>query len=255
METPKPLAVVFLAVVALAAAPAVDAWSRGTATFYGGSDASGTMGGACGYGNLYATGYGQYTAALSQVLYNDGASCGQCYQISCDSQTDARWCRQGAGPVTVTATNLCPPNYAYSGSNGGWCNPPRAHFDMSQPAWLQIGIYQGGIISVLYQRVSCVKQGGVRFTITGFNYYELVLISNVGGSGSVASAWVQSSNTNRVPMSRNWGANWQSLAGIAGQALTFGVTSSGGQTIVFLNVVPEKWVFGMSFTSNLQFSY
>ncbi|PWZ55830.1 Expansin-A15 [Zea mays] len=257
MKTPKPLAVFLAVVVALAAAPAVvDAgWSRGTATFYGGSDASGTMGGACGYGNLYATGYGQYTAALSQVLYNGGASCGQCYQVSCDAQTDARWCRQGGGAVTVTATNLCPPNYAYSGGTGGWCNPPRPHFDMSQPAWLQIGVYQGGIIPVLYQRVPCAKQGGVRFTITGFNHYELVLISNVGGSGSVDSAWVQGSSTNRVPMSRNWGANWQSLAGIAGQALTFGVTSSGGQTIVFQNVVPPNWVFGMSFTSNLQFSY
>jgi hypothetical protein len=126
---------------------------------------------------------------------------------------------------------------------------------MSQPAWLKIGIYQGGIIPVLYQRVPCVKQGGVRFTITGFNHYELVLISNVAGSGSVASAWVQGANTNRVPMSRNWGANWQSLAGIAGQALTFGVTSTGGQSIVFPYVVPQNWVFGMSFTSNLQFSY
>ena len=56
-------------------------------------------------------------------------------------------------------------------------------------------------------------------------------------------------------MSRNWGANWQSLAGIAGQALTFGVTTTGGQTIVFQNVVPPNWSFGMSFMSNLQFSY
>lgn len=170
----------------------------------------------------------------------------------CDSQTDAQWCRSGSGPITVAATNLCPPNYAIA--NGGWCNPTRSHFDMSQPAWLQIGIYQGGIIPVLYQRVPCVKQGGVRFTITGFNYYELVLISNVAASGSVASVWVQGSST-KVPMSRNWGANWQSLAGIAGQPLTFGITSTGGQTIVFQNIVPENWVFGTTFTSNLQFSY
>ncbi|TVU30587.1 hypothetical protein EJB05_22217, partial [Eragrostis curvula] len=252
METPKSLAV-SLAVVALLATAAAVVADKGTATFYGGGDATGTMGGSCGYGNLYATGYGRYTAALSSALYNNGWSCGQCYNIMCDSQS-SRWCRQGAS-VTVTATNFCPPNYALPANSGGWCNPPRAHFDMSQPAWETIGIYQGGIIPVNFQRVSCVRQGGVRFTIKGFNYYELVLITNVGGSGSVASAWVKGSNTNQVPMSRNWGANWQSLAGIAGQALTFGVTTSGGQTIIFQNVVPSNWQFGTTFASNEQFTY
>ncbi|XP_058225500.1 expansin-A1-like [Rhododendron vialii] len=234
---------IFVNVDAFTASP----WYGAHATFYGGSDASGTMAGACGYGNTYTTGYGVATTALSTALFNNGASCGQCYRIVCDNTLDPQFCIKGKS-ITVTASDFCPPNWAEPSDNGGWCNPPRPHFDMSQPAWLNIGIYVGGIVPVLYQRVPCKRHGGMRFTINGNPWFNLVLITHVGAAGSIKAISIKGSNTNWIPMSINWGVNWESSTYLIGQVLSFVITASDGEVVQCLNIAPSNWGFGQTFS-------
>jgi hypothetical protein len=103
-------------------------------------------------------------------------------------------------------------------------------------------------------RVPCVRRGGVRFTINGHDYFNLVLVTNVAGAGSIKSMDVKTSDsTDWMPMARNWGANWHSMAYLSGKRLSFRITITDGQTLIFTNVVPAGWTFGLTFASNLQF--
>jgi len=103
---------------------------------------------------------------------------------------------------------------------------------------------------MMVYRVACVKEGGMRFTINGNYYFYLILVTNVGGDGVVADVKVKGSNTGWLPLTRNWGQNWQCNTILKGQPLSFQVTSSGDRTVTSYNVAPSDWQFGQTFEGN-----
>ncbi|CAA7055470.1 unnamed protein product [Microthlaspi erraticum] len=222
------------------------AWYDAHATFYGDIHGGETEQGACGYG-VFKQGYGLATTALSTALFNNGYTCGACYEIMCVN--DPQWCLPGS--IKVTATNFCPPDY--SKTQGVWCNPPQKHFDLSQPMFLKIAQYRAGIVPVKYRRIRCMKAGGVRFETTGNPYFLIILPYNVGGAGDIKAMQIRGSRTGWIPMSKNWGQHWTTNVVLTGQGLSFRITTSDGITKDFNNVAPQNWGFGQNFDGRINF--
>uniref|UniRef100_K7MUX6 Expansin n=1 Tax=Glycine max TaxID=3847 RepID=K7MUX6_SOYBN len=200
-------------------------WHLAHATFYGDMQGGDTMQGACGYGDLYQQGYGLETTALSTALFNNGQTCGACFEIMC---VNSQWCIPNAGPIK--------------------------HFDLSMKMFTKIAIYKAGIIPVMYRRVPCNKSGGVKFEMKGNPYWLLVLLYNVGNAGDVTQVSIKgSSNTGWQSMSRVWGQNWVTGSNLVGQALSFQVTTSDGKMLEFDNVAPSNWQFGQSYETYQNF--
>ncbi|KAL4184316.1 hypothetical protein AMTRI_Chr10g224980 [Amborella trichopoda] len=194
--------------------------------------------GACGYGDLNKEGYGMNNVALSTAQYNNGLTCGACYEIQCDSQHDPKWCHRGS--IIVTATNFCSPNLALPPDKRGWCNPPREHL--------------ASIIPVNYRRFPCAKQGGIQFEINGFKYWTLVLVYNVGAAGDVREVTIKGSREGNWETTQwNWGENWQTGNDHSGQSLSFRVTTSNGRTVESIDGAPANWQYGQTFEGK-QFS-
>ncbi|KAG6546997.1 hypothetical protein Mapa_011614 [Marchantia paleacea] len=215
-----------------------------TATFYGGNDAAGTAGGSCGYENPFTRGYGVTTAALSNSLLSNNLNCGACFEVKCKYAASAytkKWCYANKS-VVITATNLSPP-----GLNG------EHHFDLTYPMFTKISNMIAGRIPIQYRRVPCKKQGGIKFTLNGNPYFNLVLVYNVGGAGNVYAMSIKGSKTDWYPMARNWGQNWQAMVRLTGQSLSFRVTLGNGKTQVFKNVAPTNWKFGQTYQASSNF--
>uniref|UniRef100_A0A0E0I3Q3 Expansin n=2 Tax=Oryza TaxID=4527 RepID=A0A0E0I3Q3_ORYNI len=209
-------------------------WVDGHATFYGGRDASGTTeGGACGYKD--ADGYGAMTAAVSPALFDNGAGCGACYELKGES----------GKTVVVTATNQAPP--PVNGMKG-------EHFDLTMPAFLSIAEEKLGVVPVSYRKVACVRQGGIKYTITGNPSYNMVMVKNVGGAGDVVKLTVK--GTKRVkwtPLQRSWGQLWKTEANLTGESLTFRVMTGDHRKATSWRVAPRDWTYDNTYQAKKNF--
>ncbi|KAG6427464.1 hypothetical protein SASPL_111709 [Salvia splendens] len=199
------------------------------------------VGGACGYEDCDKKTYGPHTTALSEALFKGGTTCGACYEIKCGK--GSQWCKPGQPTVHVTTTDLCP------GGGEGWCNVPKEHFDMSQPAFLKIAEYKGGIVPVKYRRVACKREGGIRFKITGNPYFNMVGITNMGGAGDITKVEVKV-GMQWTALKHDYGDRWDTNAALVGKKLTFRITTSNGKTIITEQAAPRNWHFGQTFQGN-----
>ncbi|CAD6338146.1 unnamed protein product [Miscanthus lutarioriparius] len=233
-------------------------WQDGSATFYGDDSGLGAdFGGACGYGaNDIQSLYSTSTAALSTPLFASGSGCGQCYELRC---VNSRWCNPGSPAVVVTGTNLCPPNWNLPSDNGGWCNPPRQHFDMAPPSFLILAPRVAGIVPVQFRRVPCQRSGGIRFYVQGNYYWLLLYVMNVGGSGDVGDLAVKRAgepDCSYMPASRNWGITYQVFAALGnakGLVVRMTCYSSPRKTIVVDDAIPAWWSTGLSYQGSNNF--
>ncbi|KAL8143693.1 hypothetical protein V2J09_016725 [Rumex salicifolius] len=222
-----------------------EGWRSATATFIKDTNGSLITGGACGYGDLHKSSYGEYSAGLSSILFNRGSTCGACFEVRCVNHV--LWCLTGGPTVVVTAADFCAPNYGLPSDYGGWCNFPREHFEMSLPAFSEIAKTKADIVPVQYRRVPCERDGGMKFKLSGnANFYQ-VLITNVNSDGEVVAVKIKGSRTGWIPMARNWGQYWESSVNLKGQPLSFEVTTSNGRTVASYNVAPGNWQFGQTF--------
>lgn len=98
-------------------------------------------------------------------------------------------------------------------------------------------------------RVPCKKNGGIRFTITGNPYFNLVSVWNVGGAGDVTEVQVKGDKKirNWTKLKRNWGQKWETDVMLLGEALCFRVRTSDRRYSTSRWIAPSNWKFGQTF--------
>ncbi|XP_077234167.1 expansin-B15-like [Tasmannia lanceolata] len=230
-------------------------WSPATATWYGSPNGDGSEGGACGYGRAVGqTPYYSMVSAGGPSLFSAGKGCGACYQVKCTSNSAC-----SRNPVTVVITDECP---------GGPCLSESVHFDLSGTAFGRMAISSRddrlrnvGILPIQYRRVAC-NYGGMNIAFhvdSGSNpYYFAVVVEFENGEGEVAGIGLQQpsdqSSNSWLPMQESWGAVWKLNYGSVLKApFSLKLISPSGKTLVAHNVIPARWLPGITYRSLVNF--
>ncbi|KND38318.1 RlpA-like double-psi beta-barrel domain-containing protein [Streptomyces acidiscabies] len=222
-------------------------WLKAFATFHD-TNPSGGLGNACGYDDEGLNAIGTMQTAVSTQLFNSGYQCGSRFTVRCRSELVPQWCLPGSPEVTVTVTDFCPPNYDLRGDAGGWCNPPRKHFDLSRPAFEQIADPEAGIVPTMYARSEVNRNTPLRFKMGGLPLANDVLVDSNSASPT-KSVSIKGTNTAWLNMTHAQGVHWEVLQLLQGQALSFKVTDASGHTVTANNVFPANWQFGQTATA------
>ncbi|KAI3781681.1 hypothetical protein L2E82_11702 [Cichorium intybus] len=225
-------------------------FSPALATWYGDETGAGS-GGACGWGDdVKDPPLSSMIAAGNANIFLSGKGCGHCFQILCHQPP---YC--SGKPITVTISDECP----------GACNNVGFHFDLSGFAFGAMAnpgqdhnLRQLGQVTVLYRRVPCsYRTTKIAFVVNNKcnSYWFAVAIEYADGDGGFGSVEIAPSGTKRfVSMENIWGAVWKIDIDPSFQApFSFRMTSDNGRTLVANNVIPENFVAGHKYLSQVNF--
>jgi len=167
---------------------ALSNWYDGRSTYY-----TSINDGNCGYGTINTTYFPfAHIAAPNTAFYNNGTTCGECYEITCvKSWYNFSTCCIANTSVVIQVSDQCP-----KAENLEWCSGDINHFDLSQAAFSVIAVDSCGVLNTKYRRVACNFTTNIKIVNKdGINaYWYALYVENVNNYGNIKEVQMKDSS-------------------------------------------------------------